>query len=261
MLNFHVYLEKHIYCQPRFHPFDRFVSPQLLNWLVFWLVHHTRYRNRVHPLGTLFKVLKTSLLPFIARSIFRFVIFILSKTYFHHKTWLSGHMSTLWASSSHAKVSFESSFSTSARTFPQKGFSPASFSFHPFGRIVSPKQSLNGRIMLLLSSCYLSALITWILCTFMDCLFMDLKSWLWCDFLIALITGIPFIFMALYIVELEIRLFFRLLFTQFTWVSDSFMARFPVESNSFFIFELIIALITWISYTYMDYIFVSFSTG
>ena len=151
MLNFHVYLEKHIYCQPRFHPFDRFVSPQLLNWLVFWLVHHTRYRNRVHPLGTLFKVLKTSLLPFIARSIFRFVIFILSKTYFHHKTWLSGHMSTLWASSSHAKVSFESSFSTSARTFPQKGFSPASFSFHPFGRIVSPKQSLNGRIMLLFS--------------------------------------------------------------------------------------------------------------
>ena len=138
------------------------------------------------------------------------------------------------------------------------GFSPASFSFHPFGRIVSPKQSLNGRIMLLFSSCYLSALITWILCTFMDCLFMDLKSWLWRDFLIALITGIPFIFMALYIVELEIRLFFRFLFTQFTWVSDSFMARFPVESNSFFIFELIIALITWISYTYMDYIFVSF---
>ena len=152
MLNFHVYLEKHIYCQPRFHPFDRFVSPQLLNWLVFWLVHHTRYRNRVHPLGTLFKVLKTSLLPFIARSIFRFVIFILSKTYFHHKTWLSGHMSTLWASSSHAKVSFESSFSTSAcisKTISSKVvFSPASFNFHPFGRIVAPQQSLIGRTVL-----------------------------------------------------------------------------------------------------------------
>ena len=41
------------------------------------------------------------------------------KTYFHHKTRLSGYMSALWASSSHAKVSFESSFSTSARPFPQ----------------------------------------------------------------------------------------------------------------------------------------------
>ena len=182
-------------------------------------------------------MLKTSLLPFIARSIFRIVIFNFSKTYFHRNTGLSGPMSALWASSSHSKVSFESSFSTSAcisKTISSKvSFSPASFSFHPFGRIVSPKQSLNGRIMLLLTSCYLSALITWILCTFMDCLFMDLKSWLCSDFLIALITGIPFIFMGLYIVELEIRLFFRLLFTQFTWVSDSFMARFPVESNSF----------------------------
>ena len=125
---------------------------ELLNWLVFWLVHHTRYRNRVHPLGTLFKVLKTSLLPFIARSIFRIIIFILSKTYFHRKTWLSGPMSALWASSLHAKVSFESSFSTSAcisKTISSKVvFSPASFNFHPFGRIVSPQQSLNGRTVL-----------------------------------------------------------------------------------------------------------------
>ena len=29
----------------------------------------------------------------------------------------------------------------------------------------------------------------------MDCFFIDLKTWLWCDFLIALITGITFIFM------------------------------------------------------------------
>ena len=27
---------------------------ELLNCLVFWLVHHARYRNRIHPLGTLF---------------------------------------------------------------------------------------------------------------------------------------------------------------------------------------------------------------
>ena len=53
---------------------------ELLNWLVFWLVNHTGYRNRIHPLGTLLTLLKTILLPFIARSIFR-IIFYLSKTY------------------------------------------------------------------------------------------------------------------------------------------------------------------------------------
>ena len=57
---------------------------ELLNWLVFWLVNHTGNRNRIHPLGTLLKLLKTILLPFIARSIFR-IIFYLSKTYFHRK--------------------------------------------------------------------------------------------------------------------------------------------------------------------------------
>ena len=59
-------------------------------------------------------------------------------------------MSALWASSSHAKVSFESSFSTSAcisKTISSKVFfSPASFSFHPFGRIVSSQQSLNCKL-------------------------------------------------------------------------------------------------------------------
>ena len=140
------------------------------------------------------------------------------------------------------------------------GFSPASFSFHPFGRIVSPKQSLNGRIMLLFSSCYLSVLITWILCTFMDCLFMDLKSWLWCDFLIALITGIAFIFMGLHIVELWIKLFFSFWITEFTWASDSFMEIFPLEPHYVYIFELIITLITWIPHNCMGFVFVSFQT-
>ena len=61
---------------------------ELLNWLVFCIVRHISYRNRIHPLGTLFWVLKASLLPFIARSIFRIIIFIHSKTSSHHKTWL-----------------------------------------------------------------------------------------------------------------------------------------------------------------------------
>ena len=91
-------------------------------------------------------------LPFIARSIFRIIIFILSKIYFHRKTRLSRPMSALWASSSHAKVSFESSFSTSAcinKTISSKvGFSPALFSFHPYDTIVSPQPSLIGRTVL-----------------------------------------------------------------------------------------------------------------
>ena len=38
---------------------------ELLNWLVFWLVNHTNYRNRIHPLETL----KCWKLFFITRSI------------------------------------------------------------------------------------------------------------------------------------------------------------------------------------------------
>ena len=66
---------------------------ELLKWLVLWLVNHTGYRNRIHSLGTPFKVLKTRLLPYITRSIFRIVFFNVSKNYFLKQTGLSAHIS------------------------------------------------------------------------------------------------------------------------------------------------------------------------
>ena len=57
----------------------------LSNWLVFWLVNHTGYRIRIYPLGNLLRLLKTSLSPFIERSIFRIIFFYFSWTYFHRK--------------------------------------------------------------------------------------------------------------------------------------------------------------------------------
>ena len=54
----------------------------LSNCLVFWLVNHTGYRQDSY----LPSWPKTSLPPFIERSIFRIIFFYLSRTYFHRKS-------------------------------------------------------------------------------------------------------------------------------------------------------------------------------
>ena len=89
-------------------------SPFFLKSLTIHFVFFAFFRKEVSCTWVFFFLL------FIVRFIFKVVFFDLSKSHLVQKNGLQVHSTTMWASSSHTKVSLEVFFSTSARLFPSE---------------------------------------------------------------------------------------------------------------------------------------------